>query len=91
MQLIFSLFLFLFLFNAQVKNIDPVEVDKQGIKEDLPYLIPFYKKLHQMPEVSLQEKETSALLASELRKIGVTVTENVGNSYGIVGIFKNGA
>ena len=90
MQLIFSLFPFLFLFNVQVNNVDPVEVDKQGIKEDLPYLIPFYKKLHQMPEVSLQEKETSALLASELRKIGVTVTENVGNSYGIVGIFKNG-
>jgi hippurate hydrolase len=90
MQLIFSLFPFLFLFNAQVNNAEPVEVDKQSIKEDLPYLIPFYKKLHQMPEVSLQEKETSALLASELRKIGVTVTENVGNSYGIVGIFKNG-
>lgn len=81
---------FLLFFNPTISERNPVEVNLPLIKEDLTYLLPFYKKLHQMPEVSLHEKETSALLASELRKIGITVTENIGNTYGIVGIFKNG-
>jgi len=79
-----------FLINASLTDRYAPDIDKPLIKEDLTYLIPFYKKLHQMPEVSLHEKETAALLASELRKIGITVTENVGKTYGIVGIFKNG-
>ncbi len=79
-----------FLINASLTDRYFPDIDKPLIKEDLTYLIPFYKKLHQMPEVSLHEKETAALLASELRKIGITVTENVGKTYGIVGIFKNG-
>jgi len=81
---------FLLFLNPTISERNPVEVNLPLIKEDLPYLLPFYKKLHQMPEVSLHEKETSALLASELRKIGISVTENIGNTYGIVGIFKNG-
>jgi len=59
------------------------------IKEDLPYLVEFYKKRHQNPEISLQEKETAAALAKELRQIGFEVTENYGG-HGIVGILKNG-
>ena len=59
------------------------------IKEDLPYLVDFYKNRHQNPEISLREKETAAALASELKSIGFEVTENFGG-YGIVGIFKNG-
>jgi hippurate hydrolase len=81
---------FFFLLNSSLSDRNVTEIDKLSIKEDINYLIPFYKKLHQMPEVSLHEKETSALLASELRKIGISVTENVGNTHGIVGIFKNG-
>lgn len=81
---------FLILINSKTIKNNPMDVNPSIIKEDLPYLIPFYKKLHQMPEVSLYEKETSALLASELRKIGFSVTENIGNTYGIVGILKNG-
>ncbi|MCB0689368.1 MAG: amidohydrolase [Saprospiraceae bacterium] len=59
------------------------------IADDLPYLIDFYKTRHKNPEISLEEKETSATLAKELEKIGFTVTQNFGG-YGIVGIFKNG-
>jgi hippurate hydrolase len=59
------------------------------IKEDLNFLISFYKDLHQNPEISLQEKQTSKKLAAELRKLGFEVTENFGG-YGIVGILKNG-
>ncbi|MCB9081140.1 MAG: amidohydrolase [Lewinellaceae bacterium] len=68
---------------------EPPVVRPELIKEDLSYLLGFYKQLHQSPEVSLEEKETSAKLARELRSIGFTVTEQVGG-YGIVGIYKNG-
>jgi hippurate hydrolase len=81
---------FLLLLNGSPDNRKSKENYLPVVREDLPFLLPFYKKLHQMPEVSLFEKETSALLASELRKIGFTVTENIGNTYGIVGMFKNG-
>ncbi len=59
------------------------------LKEELTYLTAFYKELHQHPELSLFEKETSARLAKELRAIGFEVTENFGG-YGIVGVLKNG-
>lgn len=59
------------------------------IAEDMPYLLDFYKTRHENPEISLQEKETAATLAAELKKIGFEVTENFGG-YGIVGIYKNG-
>ena len=59
------------------------------ISEDMPYLLDFYKTRHENPEISLEEKETAATLASELKKIGFEVTENFGG-YGIVGIYKNG-
>jgi hippurate hydrolase len=64
-------------------------IDRANIKKDLPFLLEFYKARHQQPEISLQEKETSKVLASEIRKVGFTVTENFGG-YGIVGVYKNG-
>jgi hippurate hydrolase len=60
------------------------------VKKDLPFLLEFYKTRHKNPEISLQEKETSKVLANEIRKVGFTVTENFGG-YGIVGVFKNGS
>lgn len=62
---------------------------KELIEDDLPYLLEFYKTRHMNPEISLEEKETSATLAKELRAIGFEVTENFGG-HGIVGIYKNG-
>jgi amidohydrolase len=68
---------------------DPAAKLKSIIKDDLAFLVDFYKHRHQNPEISLQEKETSADLAAELRKLDIEVTEGVGG-YGIVGILKNG-
>lgn len=65
------------------------EAIKSSIKSELPYLVDFYKTRHQHPEISLQEKETSAALAKELNAVGFEVTENFGG-YGVVGILKNG-
>ena len=59
------------------------------IEKDYDYLNEFYKDIHQNPEISLFEKETSKKLANELRKIGFEVTENFGG-YGVVGILENG-
>jgi len=49
-----------------------------------------YKQLHANPELSFMETNTAALVAKELRALGVEVTEKVGNT-GVVGVLKNGA
>lgn len=78
------------LFFGMSFTTDPIPpVLKDLIKEDIPYLLDFYKHRHQHPEISLKEKETSKDLAAELRKVGFEVTENFGG-YGVVGILKNG-
>ncbi len=59
------------------------------LDEEMPYLHEFYKSLHQHPELSLMEEQTSEKLAAELESIGYTVTRGVGG-YGIVGILENG-
>lgn len=65
------------------------QTQDQYIDEIYPSLESLYKHLHQNPELSLQEKETSARLAKELRDLGFDVTENIGG-YGIVGMLRNG-
>lgn len=56
-----------------------------------------YKHLHEHPELSTQEKETSALVANSLKKYGYEVTDHFGKyeqenaaAYGVVGVLKNG-
>ncbi len=49
-----------------------------------------YRQLHANPELAFMEFETAALLAKELRALGIEVTEKVGNT-GVVGVLKNGA
>lgn len=44
-------------------------------------LVALYKQLHETPELSFKEAQTSALLASELKTLGFTVTENVGDAW----------
>jgi hippurate hydrolase len=59
-------------------------------------LVDIYKNIHAHPELSHFEEHTSALLASELRKSGYTVTDHIGKypdgsqAYGVVAILKNG-
>lgn len=48
-----------------------------------------YHYLHENPELSLQEENTSERIAEELKNLGFEVTQNVGG-HGVVGIMKNG-
>ena len=64
---------------------------------ELPSLLTIYKDIHSHPELSTQEKRTSAIIAKELKAAGCEVTEDFGkynnpklSSYGVVGIMKNG-
>ncbi len=56
-----------------------------------------YKYLHEHPELSTEEKETSALVASQLKKMGYEVTDHFGKygdgraAYGVVAMLHNGA
>jgi amidohydrolase len=52
-------------------------------------LIALYQHFHANPELSLQEVESAARLAKELRGLGFDVTEKVGGT-GLVALFKNG-
>ncbi|RAW00934.1 amidohydrolase [Pseudochryseolinea flava] len=52
-------------------------------------LASLYQKLHQFPELSLQEKKTSAIMAQELKQLGFEVIENIGG-YSLAGVFVNG-
>jgi hippurate hydrolase len=69
----------------------------QRINKEADSLLATYKHLHENPELSTQEKETSALIAAELRKLGYEVTDHFGQyddpsliSYGVVAVLKNG-
>src|SRR5437867_2066747 len=62
---------------------------RRWVAENMAPLVELYRHLHQTPELSLKEKETSTRMAKELRDAGVTVTTNVGG-YGVVGVLANG-
>jgi metal-dependent amidase/aminoacylase/carboxypeptidase family protein len=69
----------------------------QRIDAEIPSLVTAYKQLHAAPELSMQEKNTSALVAARLRELGYDVTYPVGQytepgmtCYGVVAIMKNG-
>ncbi len=57
--------------------------------KNLDELEQLYLWLHQHPELSLQETQTSKKLAAELKNSGFEVYENFGGT-GIVGVLKNG-
>lgn len=59
------------------------------IERGAPELLSLYRDLHMHPELSLQETRTSARLAQEMRKLGLTVTEKVGGT-GLVAVLRNG-
>lgn len=68
------------------------------IDREMPSLLATYKQLHAAPELSMNEKNTSALLATRLREFGYEVTYPVGHydspgatAYGVVAVMKNGA
>lgn len=85
---IYSLFLVFTLILSGTVSGQSQAVEKI-IDDNYDYLENLYKHLHANPELSLQEENTSAKLAGELRELGFSVTERVGG-YGIVGVLKNG-
>jgi hippurate hydrolase len=65
--------------------------------QELPSLLAIYKDVHAHPELSTQEKQTSEMVAKELKAAGCEVTDHIGKydqpgltGYGIVGLMKNG-
>ena len=50
----------------------------------------FYRNLHQHPELSHQETETAATVASRMRECGFDLHEHVGGT-GVVAVLRNGA
>jgi hippurate hydrolase len=68
----------------------PARADDTVLTQDeAAYLLSLYKQLHRAPELSFQEKESAARMASEMRAAGFEVTENIGG-YGVVGVLENG-
>ena len=82
---------------AMAQTAAPASDLAASAQRQLPALTETYKHLHRNPELSHHEEKTSALIASELRKLGYTVTERVGKypdgsqAYGVVAILQNGA
>ena len=62
---------------------------KLEIQKQTSEMFSLCKNLHQHPELSLKEFETSKKMAAELRKAGFEVTENFGGN-NVVGLLKNG-
>lgn len=79
---------------------DPIPADPSWVKPALAAvdaklagetddLVALYRHFHTHPELSLQEIESAARVAKELRALGFDVTEKVGGT-GLVALFKNG-
>ena len=62
---------------------------KERLDGEYKSLDALYKHFHSHPELSLEEEDTAAQLAKELRDAGFDVTEKVGG-HGVVAVLKNG-
>jgi hippurate hydrolase len=69
----------------------------QNIQINMASWLEIYKHFHENPELSTQEKQTSAIVAANLRNLGYEVTEHFGQysspdalPYGVVGVLRNG-
>ena len=65
---------------------DPV---RARIHDEYSALRAIYEQLHSHPELSFMEVNSAALIARELRALGLDVTEKVGRM-GVVGVLRNG-
>jgi amidohydrolase len=59
----------------------PQPADAQGFSAGGKTLRQLYEHLHKNPELSFQEKNTSAVLAAEMKRLGFTVTTGVGDKW----------
>jgi len=65
------------------------DILSDSVTGDMPRLLTLYRDLHSHPELSRQEKQTSARLAKEISGLGFKVTPGVGGD-GIVAVLENG-
>ncbi len=72
--------------SAFAQSVDKIEAEAT---KQSKYAFELCKHLHQNPELSFQEFETSKRMASELEQLGFEVTRNFGGN-SVVGIFRNG-
>src|SRR5580765_2680348 len=76
--------------NAGAKDWTPrVDAIKKKIDAEYASLEALYKQFHSNPELSFQEKNSSARVATELKALEFEVTTDVGG-HGVVGVMKNG-
>ena len=54
---------------------------KDDVAADYDYVFELYKHFHENPELSFLEEKTAARLAAELKGLGFTVTERVGDEW----------
>lgn len=54
---------------------------KSTVEADYDYVLDLYKHFHENPELSFREEKTAARVASELKSLGFTVTERVGDKW----------
>jgi amidohydrolase len=62
-------------------------VDSKEIADFLPEITAIRRDLHEHPELGFQEERTSAIVARELRTLGIEVAEKVGG-FGVVGTIR---
>jgi amidohydrolase len=63
------------------------------IKSHLPDLVPYeslYKHFHSNPELSFQEEETAATVATRLAALGITIIHKSIGTHGLAAVFENG-
>jgi amidohydrolase len=87
-----SFFLYLCLLvtiSSFAQSIVKKEIVGKIVDAEYSSLEQLYKTLHEHPELALHEKETSKIIAGELRKLNFEVYENIGG-YGLAGVLKNG-
>ncbi|HWV98328.1 MAG TPA: amidohydrolase [Candidatus Acidoferrum sp.] len=59
------------------------------VQQEYPGLFELYKHLHSHPELSLQETQSAARVAEELRQAGFEVTTGIGR-HGLAAVLRNG-
>ncbi len=84
--------IFLILFAMIIQNNAFAQIAgeiKKEARNQTEYALELCKHLHQNPELSFQEFESTKRMATELKKAGFEVTEKVGGN-NVVGVLKNG-
>lgn len=89
-NLLTGLFLLFFSTNSwSQKTFNQMELDKK-IENIIPHLMEYRAHIHQNPELSYHESETSKYVADKLRSWGYEVHTKYGGGFGVVGILNKG-